>query len=70
MKTSSITLNKVTPKEGMYLKDTKINEVYKGTVYLAKSQSPEDLVEITEAEYQKIIKELEEQRTKDSANLD
>lgn len=55
MKTSTVSLVRLEPSEGMYLRNTKTNEVYNDYIYLAKSLSVDDFEEITEEEYQQII---------------
>ena len=55
MKTSTVSLVRLEPSEGMYLRNTKTNEVYNDYIYLAKSLSVDDFEEITEKDYQQII---------------
>lgn len=60
MKTSTVSLVKLEPSDGMCLKNTITGEVYKGFIYLAKSLSVDDFEEITEEEYQQIIESNKE----------
>jgi hypothetical protein len=54
------TINKLIPATGYHLKNIHTDEVFEGIIYLAKSLSEEDFVEITEEEYQTIIKDEED----------
>lgn len=58
MTTSKVTVIKLAPSEGKHLKNVSTGEVYEGEIYIAKSLSASDFVEIDEAEYQKIKAEL------------
>lgn len=60
MKTSTVSLVKLEPSDGMCLKNTITGEVYKGFIYLAKSLSIYNFEEITEEEYQQIIENNQE----------
>ena len=62
MTTSKVTVIKLVPSEGKHLKNVSTGEVYEGEIYLAKSLSTSDFVEIDEAEYQqaKIKSSVEE----------
>lgn len=55
MKTSTVSLIRLEPSEGMFLKNKVTGEVYSGCIYLAKSLSIDDFEEITMEEYEKII---------------
>ena len=55
MKTSTVSLVKLEPSEGMCLKNTITGEVFDSFIYLAKSLDVGDFEEITREEYQKII---------------
>lgn len=54
MTTSKVTIVKLAPSEGKHLKNISTGEVYEGEIYLAKSLSASDFIEISEEEYQKI----------------
>lgn len=59
MTTSKVTVVKLlVPSEGKYLKCIATGEVYEGEIYLAKSLSANDFVEISEEEYQRIKAEV------------
>lgn len=58
MTTSKVTVIKLAPSEGKHLKNVSTGEVYEGEIYIAKSLSASDFVEISEEEYQKIKAEL------------
>lgn len=57
MKTSTVNLIKLEPSEGMCLKNTKTEEVFRSYIYIAKSLSIDDFEEITVEEYEKIVEE-------------
>lgn len=59
MKTSTVSLIRLEPSEGMFLKNKVTGEVYDGFIYLAKSLSIDDFEEITKEEYERIIKDRE-----------
>ncbi len=52
--------NKLTPKKGYHLQD-KNGNVFEGCIYLGCYDSKSNYVEITEEEYQEILKKLEEE---------
>ena len=54
MTASKVTVVKLAPSEGKHLKNISTSEVYEGEIYLAKSLSASDFVEISEEEYQRI----------------
>lgn len=58
MTTSKVTVVKLAPSEGKHLKCITTGEVYEGEIYLAKSLSANDFVEISEEEYQRIKAEV------------
>lgn len=58
MTTSKVTVVKLVPSEGKHLKCIATGEVYEGEIYLAKSLSANDFVEISEEEYQRIKAEV------------
>lgn len=58
MKTSTISLVKLEPSDGMHLINIQTGEIYDGFIYLAKSLSENDFAEITEEEYTEIKKEV------------
>ncbi|MEF2919692.1 MAG: hypothetical protein U0O22_04390 [Acutalibacteraceae bacterium] len=49
----TLTGNKLTPSRGMYLKH-KDGTVFQGTIYIPKSLTEADFIEITEEEYQNL----------------
>ena len=55
MKTSTVSLIRLEPSEGMHLKNKGTGEVYDGFIYIAKSLSENDFDEITDNEYWEII---------------
>ena len=55
MKTSTVSLVKLEPSEGMCLRNTITGEVFDSFIYLAKSLDVGDFEEITREEYQEII---------------
>lgn len=59
MRTETIQVVKLEPSEGKHLKNKLTGEVYKSYIYLAKSLSVDDFEEITEEEYERIIKDRE-----------
>ena len=54
MKTSTVSLVKLEPSEGMCLRNTITGEVFDSFIYLAKSLDVGDFEEITREEYQQI----------------
>ena len=56
MKVETIVRKKITASEGYVLTD---GEIYGRTIYLAEGKSEADFYEITDAEYQKKMKEAE-----------
>lgn len=58
MTTSKVIIVKLAPSEGKHLKCIATGEVYEGEIYLAKSLSASDFVEISEEEYQRIKSEV------------
>jgi hypothetical protein len=48
-------VNQLIPAIGNHLKNIHTDEIFEGSIYLAKSLSEEDFVEITEEEYQAIL---------------
>ena len=57
MKTSTVSLVKLEPSEGMCLRNTITGEVFDSFIYLAKSLDVSDFEEITQQEYERIIEE-------------
>ena len=57
MMMATIELRKLTSADGMVLTN---GEVYGKEIYLGKNDKPENWYEITDAEYQEILKEQEE----------
>lgn len=55
MKTSTVSLVKLEPSEGMCLRNTITGEVFDSFIYLAKSLDVGDFEEISAEEYEKII---------------
>jgi hypothetical protein len=53
-------INELIPTTGFHLKNIHTDEVFEGSICLAKSLTKEDFVEITEEEYQAIINSSEE----------
>lgn len=58
MTTSKVTVVKLAPSEGKHLKCIATSEVYEGEIYLAKSLSASNFIEISEEEYQRIKAEV------------
>lgn len=58
MKYETIELKKIIAEEGFILTN---GEAYGKEIYLGKNDTPENWREITEAEYQEILKQQEEQ---------
>lgn len=56
MKSETITTTVLIAEEGKILTD---GEVYGRTIYLAKNRFPEEFHEITETEYEEIVKQNE-----------
>ena len=54
MKTSTVSLVKLEPSEGMCLRNTITGEVFDSFIYLAKSLDVGDFEEITREEHQQI----------------
>ena len=63
-----IELLKLTPSEGMHLKNIHTNEVYDSFIYVAKELSEKDFTEITSEEYQ-TIKEAEREMLEENTSL-
>lgn len=59
MKHDTVIINKITADDGMWL--TNDQGVYSKEIYLGKNDKPENWHEITEEEYQEILKEHEAQ---------
>lgn len=59
MKTLTVSLIRLEPSEGMFLKNKVTGEVFDGFIYLAKSLDVSDFEEITQEEYERIIKDRE-----------
>lgn len=57
----TVTLRKIKPEQGKYLKNIETNDVFDGIVYLGKYDSAENYIEITKEEYDSRIKEIEQQ---------
>jgi hypothetical protein len=59
MKASSepVTVVRLEPTAGLCLRNIHTNEVFEGTICLAKSLTPDDFEEITHEEYERILKE-------------
>ena len=55
MKTSTVSLVKLEPSEGMCVRNTITGEVFDSFIYLAKSLDVGDFEEISAEEYEKII---------------
>ncbi len=55
MKTSTVSLVRLEPSDGMYLRNTITGKVFDSFIYLAKSLSVDDFEEITREEYREII---------------
>lgn len=53
-------MKKLTPDENMHFQKISNNEVYESTIYVPDTLSIDDFRQITEDEYQNIIKEGEE----------
>lgn len=56
MTIDTITTTVLTASEGYYLTD---GEIYGTTIYLGQDRTPDEYTEITEAEYEEIMKENE-----------
>lgn len=63
MKHDTVIINKITADEGFVLTN---GEVYSKEIYLGKNDSPINWWEITEYEYEQILKEEEEKILKES----
>lgn len=59
MKMSTIEVVKLEPSYGYHLKNKLTGEIYKASIYIAKSLSADDFEEISNKEYERIIKEKE-----------
>lgn len=57
MNIKRVELVKLEPSEGLYLKNINTNDVYEGSIFLAKSLTINDFEEIDKAEYDAIIAE-------------
>ena len=68
METNTINIIKLTPTQGMHLKNIITNDIAEGIVYLGKLDSPSNYVEVTEEEYQAFLKKQEEEANKDHDN--
>ena len=55
MKTSTVSLIRLEPSEGMFLKNKVTGEVFNGAIYLAKSLEVSDFEEISSEEYKRIV---------------
>ena len=64
METNTINIIKLTPTQGMHLKNIFTNDIAEGVVYLGKLDSPSNYVEVTEEEYQAFLKQQEEEANK------
>lgn len=64
METNTINIIKLTPTQGMHLKNILTNDIAEGIVYLGKLDSPSNYVEVTEEEYQAFLKQQEEETNK------
>lgn len=51
MTTSKVTVVKLVPSENKHLKNISTGEVYEGEIYLAKSLSASDFIEISEVDH-------------------
>lgn len=57
MNIKRVELVKLEPSEGFYLKNINTNDVYEGSIFLAKSLTINDFEEIDKAEYDAIVAE-------------
>jgi hypothetical protein len=57
MNIKRVELVKLEPSEGLYLKNINTNDVYEGSIFLAKSLTINDFEEIDKAEYDAIVAE-------------
>lgn len=64
METNTINIIKLTPTQGMHLKNILTNDIAEGIVYLGKLDSPSNYIEVTEKEYQTFLKQQEEEANK------
>ena len=55
MKASTVSLVRLEPSDGMYLRNTITGKVFDSFIYLAKSLDVGDFEEISAEEYEKII---------------
>lgn len=68
METNTINIIKLTPTQGMHLKNILTNDIAEGIIYLGKLDSPSNYVEVTEEEYQAFLKQQEEEANKSHDN--
>lgn len=68
METNTINIIKLTPTQGMHLKNILTNDIAEGIVYLGKLDSPSNYIEVTEEEYQAFLKQQEEEANKTHDN--
>lgn len=59
MKTEEIITIKLIPDSGKYLKRIATGEIFNGTLYLGKNDSPDNYSEANEEEYQAYLGSLE-----------
>lgn len=64
METNTINIIKLTPTQGMHLKNILTNDIAEGIIYLGKLDSPSNYIEVTEEEYQTFLKKQEEEANK------
>lgn len=68
METNTINIIKLTPTQGMHLKNIHTNDIAEGIIYLGKLDSPSNYIEVTEEEYQTFLKQQEEEANKSHDN--
>lgn len=68
METNTINIIKLTPTQGMHLKNILTSDIAEGIVYLGKLDSPSNYIEVTEEEYQTFLKKQEEEANKAHGN--
>ena len=68
METNTINIIKLTPTQGMHLKNILTNDIAEGIIYLGKLDSPSNYIEVTEEEYQTFLKQQEEEANKTHDN--
>ena len=56
------------PDENMHFQKISNNDVFEGTIYIPDTLSIDDFIQITDEEYQKFIKEGEEEVTQQEYN--